>query len=303
MTEQIFCVQDRTGTVAQLTIAAPPTTPVAVGDTGDYTGILVESGASVTLKFTVGQVLNPTNFGITTALPNGTGPGDILQSGWPPSGSITWLTGPNATATSTVEQMVPANAYISTKAYMQYHLSRGNLVTDSPVDPLQMAIVQATDYLNQKYRYKGVKLLQFLGQANLDPMLPFIDPWLTPFGFTSISVFAPSTTQQQTEFPRQGVTDYNGDSIYGIPLQIEYAAAELAFRVMNGTVLQPDYDPAFVGAGGIYSSVSKEVGPIKKTVTIDTKLGIGFFPDFPHITRMLNRAGLLLAGGGRSIVR
>jgi hypothetical protein len=67
--------------------------------------------------------------------------------------------------------------------------------------------------------------------------------------------------------------------------------------------LQPDYDPDLVGYGGIVSSLSVEVGPIKESRAFDTKLGIGFFPDIPQIRRMLSKAGILMAGGGRTILR
>jgi hypothetical protein len=300
----IFCIQDRTGTVAQLTLAAVPTHPVAVNDTGVLAGIQPWNGNEVSLEFTVGQVLNPTQFGITTALPNSAGPGQVLQSGWPETGTITWATGANALATSAVTQMVPANAYITPTFFKEYHTSRGNAYGAPTGTQLQQAIVQATDYLDQYYRFKGVKLLQFLSSGDiLDPMLPFIDPWLSPFGFTTAAFYVPSTTQQSTEWPRQGVVDLNGDNVYAIPKQVAFACAELAFRQLSGTILQPDYDPTIVLDGAIIASYSQGVGPIKVSQTLDTKMGLGFFPDFPHITRLLAKGGLLVAGGGHTIMR
>ncbi len=91
--------------------------------------------------------------------------------------------------------------------------------------------------------------------------------------------------------------------MYGIPQVVQEACAEAAIRVQNGIDLQPDYDPDLVGAGGIIASVTDKVGPIEESRTFDTKLGIGFFPDFPKIKRMLSKAGVLLAGGGRTITR
>jgi len=308
----IFCVQDRTGTVAQISPESVPTHPVAVGDTGIYHGVQAWSGNAVALAFTVGQLVENSpngDFGITTALPNGAGPGNVLLSGWPQSGEIEWLTGANALPSPVddmvVSTMTPANAYITPDFLSQYNLARGKYTFPaSPSDALQQAIVQGTDYLDQKYRFKGIKLLQFLGNPDiLDPMMPFIDPWLTPFGFSEISYFTPSTTQQETEWPRQGVVDFNGDSIYGIPKAVQYACAELALRVLNGTVLQPDYDPNIVGDGGIVASYSESIGPIHESVSYDTKLGIGFFPDFPAVNRMLSKAGLLIAAGGRTLIR
>jgi hypothetical protein len=93
MTE-VFCVQDRTGTAAQLTIDVETTDPIEVGDTGAYTGRDYK-GTSITLDFTVGAVNGPHDFCITTMTPTG-GPGDVSKSNWPNSGTITWLTGGNS---------------------------------------------------------------------------------------------------------------------------------------------------------------------------------------------------------------
>jgi len=309
MSNSIFSVQDRTGTVAQLSINASPGELVEVNDTGTYSGIQPWSGNSVSFDFTVCQVLDDTDFSITTALPDGAGPGNILQSGWPPTGSIKWLTGLNAVPSpgddSEVVAMYPANAYITEAFLALYNNSRGTFILpESPADQIPQAIVQATDYIDQWYRFKGLKLLQFLGtNPNVDLMISFIDPWLTPFGLNDTPFWIPSSTAQQTQWPRQGVTDYSGDTVYGVPLAVQYACAELALRALNGVTLQADYDPNIVGAGGVIQTQENQVGPIRTSTTYDTKLGLGFFPDFPHVTRILAKAGLLVAGGGRSIIR
>lgn len=310
---QIFCVQDRSGTAAQLTMRDAAPEPVEVNDTGVYTGA-DWNGVVVELDFTVGQVLDVFNFGITTIKPDGT-PGDVTKSRWPANGTITWLTGgnsnlaPNATV---IIKRTPANAYITTDFLLTYNNSRGMFsFADSPIEPVEQAIVIATDFLDQRYRYKGVKLLQYIAQAaNIDPLLTFIDPWLSPIftmggvGFAGTpSLLQPATTSQHTQWPRQGVTDYSGDQVFGVPRVIQEACAEAALRVLTGTILQPDFDPDLVGNGGIVATLSEEVGPLKTTRTFDTKLGIGFFPDVPQIRRMLSKAGILAAGGGRTIVR
>jgi hypothetical protein len=89
----------------------------------------------------------------------------------------------------------------------------------------------------------------------------------------------------------------------GVPNVLKAACSELAYRALNGTILQPDYDPELVSAGGVVSSITDDVGPIKHSITYDTKLGIGFFAPFPQVDRMLAKAGLLLAGGGRTVIR
>src|SRR5665647_684097 len=96
----IFTVQDRTGTVAQLSPANSPgpENPVEVNDTGVYTGVQSWSGRTVSLPFTVNQLVENSgngDFGITTAVGpiqlngDGSGPGALLNSAWPESGIIT----------------------------------------------------------------------------------------------------------------------------------------------------------------------------------------------------------------------
>jgi hypothetical protein len=305
----VFAVQDRTGTVAQLTHDGT-TNPVEVGDTGQYTGLNFR-GAAVTLNFTVGAVNDSFNFCITSMTPTGA-PGNFLDSAWPKSGTILWLTGDNidiSPATEVVAMNV-ANAYCTVDFFIQYQLTRGNTYPASPADAINQAIVQASEYLDQRYRFKGVKLFQFLSNPAIDPSIGFIDPWLGNFGFlgggpgTNYEAwFTPTSTFQHTQWPRAGCVDSNGDNVYDVPLIIQMATCEGALRVLNGTPLQPDYDPNVVTGGAVVQSNSQEVGPIKVSTTYDTKLGLSFFPSIPHIDRMLKTAGLLVGGGGRSLIR
>jgi hypothetical protein len=221
---------------------------------------------------------------------------------WPANGTITWLTGANATATSTVSSIDGANAYIDATFYKNYHQSRGNNIGTPVAAVLQGAIVKATDYLDQKYRFAGIKLLQTIGNSFMDPNAVVIEPWLTPYALNGLSYLTPATSKQSTEWPRQGVVDFSGNSVYGIPPQIKAACAELAYRVLNGTELQPDYDSNVAGGGAVVSSVTKRVGPLETVTAYDTK-NLGFFASFPQIDRMLNRAGLLSSGGGRTVIR
>jgi hypothetical protein len=301
----VFAVQDETGTVTQLTILPSPLpiNPISPGDTGIYAGYpddgtaLFAAPAFQSLPFTVLAVAsNGYQFAVGTKNAN--------MADWPAFGLITWQTGANATATSTVTNIDGANAYIDPLFAKTYHASRGNIIPASATTPvIQAAIVQSTDYLDQKYRYSGVKLLQTYGVSMLDANSTFLEAWLTPYSLTSASYLTPTTTTQSTEWPRRGVVDFNGDSINGIPKAIKAACAELTIRVLNGLLLQPDYDTGIVGSGGVVSSVTKKVGPLETVVAYDTKLGLGFFASFPQIDRMLAKAGLLSSGGSRTVIR
>lgn len=301
----VFAVQDETGTVTQLTILQSPlpTNPIAVGDTGIYAGFpddgtaLSQAPSFQSLPFTVTAVLS-TGYQFTVSTNNGN------MADWPAGGTITWQTGANLLTTSTVTNIDGANAYIDPNFFKTYHASRGNVVPPSATTPvMQAAIVQATDYIDQKYRFNGVKLLQSFGNSVIDQNSTFLEAWLTPYALNGVSYLTPSVTTQNTEWPRQGVVDLNGDTVNGIPKAIKAACAELAIRVINGTALQPDYDPGLVGAGGVVSSITKKVGPLETVTAYDTKLGLGFFASFPIVDRMLSKAGLLNAGGGRTVMR
>ena len=316
----IFTVQDRTGTVAQLSPVSSPGSenPIEVGDTGVYVGVQSWSGRTAALPFTVNQLVENSgngDFGITTAVGpirldgEGSGPGAFLNSAWPESGTVTWTSGANESLTLDIAAMTPANAYIYPDFLAQYAGARGNFMyPESPAEAIQNAIVQASDYINQRYRFKGIKLLQFMSRGTGGQSLGFIDPWLGEMGLlggggTNYSAwFTPNATQQALEWPRIGVIDNSGDTVFGIPQSIKYVCAELALRALNGIVLQPDYDSTLINAGGIVSSLSVEVGPIKKTTSYNTALGLGFFATFPQVDRILRNSGILLAGGGRSIV-
>lgn len=305
MTDVVFSVQDETGTVYQLTVQnLSPEITFAVGDTGTFVGVPDEGTdgfapvpAVEASAFSISQVGPGTDqFSIRTTI-QGT-------PFWPRSGVITWATGANAAMQTTVLQIDPANAYITTDEFTAYHTSRGTLTTNPSIVALRGAIVQATDYLDQKYRYNGIKLVQTIGPSPMDANAVFLQPWLYPGSIINVmDSLTPSTTPQYTSWPRQGAVDLNGNTINGIPKAIKAACAELALRVLNGVVLQPDFDSDVVANGAVVSDVTQKVGPIETTVRYDTKLGLGFFASFPQITRLLRSAGLLNATGRRTVMR
>jgi len=304
MTTYVFSVQDETGTVVQLTLdpSPSPSQIISVGDTGVFTGIPddgtdLEQGAFdqvVGCPFTVVQVIDSEHFSINTLNAN--------LADWPAGGQIQWSTGLNASDTSYVLETDGANAYITEAFFYKYCGSRGYVIPVGVTDlQIQQAIVQGTDYLDHRYRWKGIKLLQSIGTSVMDANAVFFQSWLTPYAVVGMNYLTPTTTTQTTEWPRQGCIDLNGDTVNGIPKQIQMACAELAYRVLGGTVLQPDYDPNIVSAGGVLSSVTKKVGPLETVNTYDTKFGLGFFATFPIVDRLV--AQLRNAGGNRTVVR
>lgn len=300
----VFSVQNETGTVAQLTLLPSPSPvlvgPISVGDIGLYEGFFdnqdgFNNHAFQSLTFTVCQVLNAEQFSVTAPNAN--------MADWPANGIITWQTGVNVTEQSHVIEINPANAYENIDEFRSYHESRGNAVPTVTNAAIQAAIVKATDYLDQKYRFGGIKRLQSIGSVLPGQNAYFLEGWLTPYALISSPFLVSSTTTQSTEFPRQGLVDLNGNTVNGVPKALKAACSELAIRVLNGTNLQPDYDPNLVGNGGVASSVTKKVGPLETVISYDTKMGLGFFASFPQVDRMLSKAGLLALGGSRTVIR
>lgn len=301
----VFAVQDETGTVTQLTILQSPlpANPIAPGDTGIYSGYpddgtaLTNAPAFQSLPFTVSAVAN-NGYQFTVGTTNAN------MADWPANGQIVWTTGANATTTSTVTNIDGANAYISPTFMKTYHASRGNALPVTATNTtIQAAIVQATDYIDAKYQFVGIKLLQSIGNSVLDANATFLESWLTPYALNGVSYLTPSTSTQTTQWPRQGAVDFSGDTINGIPPAVQRACAELALRVLNGVNLQPDYSAAVAAGGGVVSSVTKKVGPLETVTTYDTKFGLGFFASVPIVDRMLRSAGLLKAAGNRTTIR
>ena len=300
----VFSVQDETGTVTQVTLMPSPSPSliISVGDTGVYAGYpddgtdLTNAPAFNSLPFTVVQVLDNEHFSVST--------NRATMSDWPALGQITWATGMNATETSNVFEIDGANAYIDVAFFTKYHNSRGNAVPVGVTTPMiQSAIVQATDYIDAKYRFVGIKLLQTVGNAVIDANATFLEAWLTPYALNGVSYLTPATSTQATQWPRQGAVDLSGDTVNGIPEAVRRACAELAIRVLNGINLQPDYDTSVAGGGAVVSSVTKKVGPLETVTAYDTKFGLGFFASFPVVDRMLRSAGLLMASGNRTTMR
>lgn len=297
----VFSVQDETGTVIQLTAAPSPLLTVSVGDQGMYAGIPdLGTDASAPpspqdLPFTVVQVLNAQQFSIHTT--------NLNAAQWARDGVVTWTAGANIGLQSQIDRVDGANAYIDVDFYRLYFMARG-VAIGTPADlALQGAIVQASDYLDQRYRFRGVKLVQTITSLPMDSNAVLLESWLTPFALTGVPFLASSISTQTTQWPRQGAIDNNGNQINGIPENLRRATAELAQRVLAGISLQPDYDPNVVANGAVVEQVTKKVGPIETSTRYDTKLGLGFFPTYPQVTRLLKSGGLLTSSGGRSIIR
>jgi hypothetical protein len=106
-----------------------------------------------------------------------------------------------------------ANAYIDVAYLEAYWLDRNIDISSQSAEAKQAAIINATDYIDQRYLYNGYKLNGY---------------------------------SQTTEFPRGELYVCVGSTpelIEGIPVEVKDACCEYAYRVIQGTDLQPDANP------------------------------------------------------------
>lgn len=118
-----------------------------------------------------------------------------------------------------------ANAYVSASGVISYWAQRGVVITPSP--DLDAAIVLATDYVDQRYKFIGRRLI---GRS------------------------------QRTEWPRSGAIDRDFFLIDGIPREVVDATCEYAKLLLIDKVdLSPDPNQIVV------TQKSEEIGPIKES--------------------------------------
>lgn len=166
-----------------------------------------------------------------------------------------------------------ANAYGTLAEFKAYHDARGNsyTTTDSLVE---QAIIKATDYIDQRFRFLGVRL---------------------------------NGTDQTTMWPRKAaanestlLVDPDGNDIEGIVTALKNATAEYALRALSAALFQDAPAPS---GGRAIDSLSQKVDIIEKSVTYSASASLGGFimPAYPAADLILARAGLIASG--RNIFR
>ncbi len=153
-----------------------------------------------------------------------------------------------------------ANAYISVEEFKAYHDDRAQPYAAYSDAEIETAIIRATDYLDQRFRYVGKRR---------------------------------QGRSQTTEWPRLDAWDGDGHYVNGIPAEVKEATAEYALRALS-TVLNPD--PEQSATGFAIQSKSESVGPISESVTYVTG-AVFAMPRYPAADQRLLRSGLVRTGG------
>ena len=152
-----------------------------------------------------------------------------------------------------------ANAYVTVAVFKAYHDARGNSYGAAADADIEKAIIKATDYLDQRFSFRGVR--------------------------------SHVASSQPTAWPRLNVVDGDGNYVSGIPEALKRACSEYALRALTAE-LNPD--PVKTDDSGLaVRSVSKTVGPITKNIVYSGVNLVQQLPSYPAADRLLAAAGLL----------
>jgi hypothetical protein len=152
-----------------------------------------------------------------------------------------------------------ANGYVSNATFRSYMEARARSYKDDD-DLIDASIVVASDYVDQRFRYKGRK------QGGRD---------------------------QRQQWPRIGCIDADRFAVQGIPQEVKDACCEYAARAMVAA-LNPDptQDPSLQRI--VKQKVS--VGPIDEETEFSAEDSFAL-PNYPSADYYLKRGGFTLSGG------
>lgn len=150
-----------------------------------------------------------------------------------------------------------ANGYVTVAAFRTYSLHRCRSVDAYDEDQIEAAIVNATDYMDGRWNFIGVRL----------------------------------TSDQATEFPRRDLIDDQGYHITGVPDRVKEACYEYAFIALTQDL---EASPTRDDRGRLVESKMEKVGPLTEMTKYVT--GAWYDPpEYPVADRKLR--GLIEPAG------
>lgn len=121
-----------------------------------------------------------------------------------------------------------ANAYLSVADFKSYHDDRGQSYASYSDSQIQYAIIKATDYLDYRFTFIGIRRLE----------------------------------TQSLEWPRLNAFYSDGRMASLVPVEVQEACAEYAFRALSAT-LAPD--PIYDDSNSLIANKTSKVGPLEVT--------------------------------------
>lgn len=156
-----------------------------------------------------------------------------------------------------------ANSYVAATAVRAFWLDRGVDLSAKSDEELSVAAVQATDYLDAKYRWTGYQLYRLQG----------------------------------TQWPRGGVTSF----LRGLPPALVSATCMLAQRALVKPLMpDPTFDASGQRVESKLTEVGPIKTQVKYVAPTGVK---SMTPEYPEVTLMLQAAGLIASGNSGEIGR
>lgn len=182
-----------------------------------------------------------------------------------------------------------ANSYIDLPAFKSYHDDRGNVYATFTDPQITSALIRATDYIDTRFRFRGVRLLstqttEWPRQAGAGIFVPW---WDVNFVTPDVTFNGPTTIVF--------LSDASGNPILGIPQAVKDAQAEYALRALTSPLFQ---DAPAAEGGRLINEEEVTVDVISHRVQYAPSQGTGQFqmPAFPAADMKLSRAGLIEIG-------
>ena len=147
-----------------------------------------------------------------------------------------------------------ANSYVSVADFQAYCDDRSMDYSASDEAGQQSALVKATQYLDVRFKYVGYR----------------------------------KSSTQQTEWPRSAAYNSRGDRLTGIPVCVQHATIEYAFRALTTPLLD---DPERDASGQVVKTRSETVGPISERIEMSERLGF-LLPAYPLADALLTSQGI-----------
>lgn len=179
-----------------------------------------------------------------------------------------------------------ANAYHDLAFFKSYHDNRGVDYSAYTDQQLSGGIVRGTDFVDQRFNYRGVKLLsaqttKWPRRAGSEILLPWWD----------INFLSPITDTFDATGSYVALVDPDNQAIVGIPLAIKQATAEYSLRALLFSLFQDM--PAPIG-GRWLQSESVKVDVIERSVNyVPAQMGGFAMPSYPAADLIISRAGLI----------